>query len=64
MNFPFEAYETVIGFECHVQLNTKSKLFSRGPNAFGAAPNSLLDIVDAGLPESCRLLTNRLSSMR
>ncbi len=50
MNFPFEAYETVIGFECHVQLNTKSKLFSRGPNAFGAAPNSLLDIVDAGLP--------------
>lgn len=50
MNFPFEAYETVIGFECHVQLNTKSKLFSKGPNAFGAPPNSLLDIVDAGLP--------------
>ncbi|MCA9507924.1 MAG: Asp-tRNA(Asn)/Glu-tRNA(Gln) amidotransferase subunit GatB [Myxococcales bacterium] len=50
MNFPFEAYEIVIGFECHVQLNTKSKLFSKGANVFGASPNSLLDIVDAGLP--------------
>lgn len=50
MNIPFEAYESVIGFECHVQLNTRSKLFSRGPNLFGAAPNTLLDIVDAGLP--------------
>lgn len=50
MSIAFESYETVIGFECHVQLNTKSKLFSKGPNAFGAAPNSLLDIVDAGLP--------------
>jgi aspartyl-tRNA(Asn)/glutamyl-tRNA(Gln) amidotransferase subunit B len=50
MSIPFEAYESVIGFECHVQLNTRSKLFSRGPNAFGAAPNILVDVVDAGLP--------------
>lgn len=50
MSSIFEDYETVIGFECHVQLNTKSKLFSKGPNSFGASPNSLLDIVDAGLP--------------
>jgi len=50
MNIPFDAYETIIGFECHVQLNTRSKLFSRGPNIFGAAPNTLVDIVDAGLP--------------
>ncbi len=46
----FDDFDTVIGFECHVQLNTKSKLFSSGANAFGAPPNSLLDIVDAGLP--------------
>jgi len=50
MSIPFEAYESVIGFECHVQLNTQSKLFSRGPNSFGAAPNVLVDVVDAGLP--------------
>jgi aspartyl-tRNA(Asn)/glutamyl-tRNA(Gln) amidotransferase subunit B len=50
MNIRFEAYETVIGFECHVQLKTKSKLFSRGPNLFGRAPNELVDVVDVGLP--------------
>lgn len=50
MSIPFEAYESVIGFECHVQLNTRSKLFSAGPNVFGAAPNVLVDVVDAGLP--------------
>lgn len=50
MTIQFEKFETVVGFECHVQLNTKSKLFSAGENAFGATPNSLLDIVDAGLP--------------
>lgn len=50
MSIPFESYETVIGFECHVQLNTSSKLFSFGPNDFGNSPNSILDVVDAGLP--------------
>lgn len=50
MNHPFDSYEMVLGFECHVQLKTVSKLFSSGPNVFGAAPNSALHIVDAGLP--------------
>lgn len=50
MSIPFDAYEMVIGFECHVQLSTASKLFSPGPNRYGEAPNSLVDIVDAGLP--------------
>lgn len=50
MNIPFDSYEIVIGFECHVQLSTVSKLFSGGSSRYGAAPNSLLDIVDAGLP--------------
>lgn len=50
MNIPFDSYETVIGFECHVQLLTRSKLFSSGPNTFGAPCNTLVDVVDAGLP--------------
>src|SRR6202166_687865 len=50
MNTPFDAYEPVIGFECHVQLSSNTKLFSRGANMYGKAPNSLVDIVDAGLP--------------
>src|SRR5580704_16573015 len=50
MNIAFDSYETVVGFECHVQLLTNSKLFGPGPNTFGSPPNSLVDIVDAGLP--------------
>ncbi len=50
MNIPFDAYEMVIGFEIHIQLSTASKLFSKGRNQYGAPPNSLIDVVDAGLP--------------
>ena len=35
-----EQWEPVIGLEIHVQLATRSKLFSAAPTAFGAAPNS------------------------
>jgi aspartyl-tRNA(Asn)/glutamyl-tRNA(Gln) amidotransferase subunit B len=50
VSIPFDSYETVIGFECHVQLLTASKLFSSGANVYGAPCNSLVDVVDAGLP--------------
>ena len=33
-------WETTIGLEIHVQLNTKSKLFSVAPNKFGDEPNT------------------------
>ncbi len=46
----FESYEPVIGFECHVQLKTASKLFSTCKNQYGAGPNELVDVVDLGLP--------------
>jgi aspartyl-tRNA(Asn)/glutamyl-tRNA(Gln) amidotransferase subunit B len=46
----FDRYETVIGLETHVQLNTVSKLFSPAPNRYGDAPNTNVDVVDAGLP--------------
>ncbi|MEM7588887.1 MAG: Asp-tRNA(Asn)/Glu-tRNA(Gln) amidotransferase subunit GatB [Myxococcota bacterium] len=48
----FENYECVVGLECHVQLCTRSKLFSQAPNRYAAAPNTLLQEVDAGLPGS------------
>ena len=35
-----EDWEAVIGLEIHVQLSTKSKLFSGASTAFGALPNS------------------------
>jgi aspartyl-tRNA(Asn)/glutamyl-tRNA(Gln) amidotransferase subunit B len=46
----FENYEPVIGFECHVQLKTASKLFSPCKNQYGAKPNELVDVIDLGLP--------------
>ncbi len=43
-------YETVIGLEIHVQLATKSKIFSAASTAYGAAPNTQACAVDLALP--------------
>jgi aspartyl-tRNA(Asn)/glutamyl-tRNA(Gln) amidotransferase subunit B len=43
-------YEAVIGLEVHVQLGTRSKLFSSASAAFGGEPNSATDPVVLGLP--------------
>lgn len=43
-------WETVIGLEIHVQLATKTKIFSGASTAFGAAPNTQACAVDLGLP--------------
>ncbi len=44
-------YEMTIGIECHVQLATKTKLFSSADNdARGAEPNTKVHPIDFGLP--------------
>lgn len=43
-------WEVVIGLEVHAQILTNSKLFSGSSTAFGAAPNSQVSTVDAGMP--------------
>jgi len=43
-------YEAVIGLEIHVELNTKSKLFSRARNHFGDEPNTNIGVVCTGQP--------------
>ena len=43
-------WETVIGLEIHVQLATRSKIFSSASTAFGAKPNTQACAVDLGLP--------------
>ena len=43
-------WETVIGLEVHVQLSTRSKIFSGASTAFGAEPNTQACAVDLGLP--------------
>jgi aspartyl-tRNA(Asn)/glutamyl-tRNA(Gln) amidotransferase subunit B len=47
-----EMFEPVLGFEVHVELNTKSKMFSDAPNFFGGEPNTNVTPVDLGLPGS------------
>jgi aspartyl-tRNA(Asn)/glutamyl-tRNA(Gln) amidotransferase subunit B len=43
-------WEVVIGLEIHVQLSTKSKIFSGASTEFGAPPNSQACAIDIGLP--------------
>ena len=43
-------WETVIGLEVHVQLSTKTKLFSGASTSFGSEPNTQVDLIDLGLP--------------
>ncbi|MFP4599616.1 MAG: Asp-tRNA(Asn)/Glu-tRNA(Gln) amidotransferase subunit GatB [Persicimonas sp.] len=45
-----DKYEAVIGLEVHVQLQTKSKIFSSASAAYGAEPNTQVAEVDLGLP--------------
>jgi aspartyl-tRNA(Asn)/glutamyl-tRNA(Gln) amidotransferase subunit B len=52
------AYQAVIGLECHIQLNTKSKMFCGCPAEFGAAPNANVCPVCLGLPGALPV-TNR-----
>lgn len=45
-----EKYDPVLGFEVHVELNTKTKMFDAAPNEFGDTPNTNVTPVSLGLP--------------
>ena len=51
-----ESWEAVIGLETHVQLNTKSKIFTSASTAFGDGPNTHIDPVVCGLPGTLPVL--------
>jgi len=50
MRMPEPDYEAVVGLEVHVQLLTRTKMFCRCPNRFGAEPNTLICPVCLGYP--------------
>lgn len=43
-------FETVIGLEVHVELNTNTKIFSPAPAHFGNGANENTNVIDWGLP--------------
>ena len=52
-----DQYRATIGIECHVQLKTKTKLFSAvGNDAREAPPNTLVSHIDFGLPGALPVL--------
>ncbi len=52
----YDGYEMVVGLEVHVELATRTKLFSGSPNRFGDAPNTNIDPVTLGLPGALPVL--------
>ena len=43
-------FEAIIGLEIHVEMKTKSKMFSSGPVSYGEDPNTMVNVVDMGFP--------------
>jgi aspartyl-tRNA(Asn)/glutamyl-tRNA(Gln) amidotransferase subunit B len=56
-------WETVIGLEVHIQLNTTSKLFSGSSTAYGALPNTQACAIDLGLPGVLPVLNQEAVTM-
>ena len=52
-------WQLVVGLEVHVELATKTKLFSASPNRFGDEPNTNIDPVTLGLPGALPVLNER-----
>jgi aspartyl-tRNA(Asn)/glutamyl-tRNA(Gln) amidotransferase subunit B len=52
-------WEPVIGLEVHLQLATKSKIFSGSPTTFGADPNTQASAVDLAMPGMLPVLNER-----
>jgi aspartyl-tRNA(Asn)/glutamyl-tRNA(Gln) amidotransferase subunit B len=49
-------WETVIGLEVHLQLATRSKIFSGSATTFGAEPNTQASAVDLAMPGTLPVL--------
>lgn len=53
-------YESVIGLEVHVELNTKSKIFCGCSASFGGAPNTQTCPVCSGMPGTLPVLNRKV----
>ncbi|HVZ94453.1 MAG TPA: Asp-tRNA(Asn)/Glu-tRNA(Gln) amidotransferase subunit GatB [Phycisphaerales bacterium] len=63
-----KSVELIVGMEVHVELATRSKMFTRAPNGAhrefdGAPPNTLIDAVVLGLPGALPVLNRAAVEM-
>ena len=63
MSVNLDNWEAVIGLEIHVQLSTKSKLFSGASTDFGALPNTQACNIDLALPGVLPVLNEEVLKM-
>ena len=56
-------WESVIGLEVHVQLATKSKIFSGASTSFGSSPNTQACNIDLGMPGVLPVLNEKVLRM-
>ena len=55
----YDKYEAVIGLECHIQLLTRTKMYSSDVAEYGALPNSNVSVVTLGHPGSLPVVNER-----
>jgi aspartyl-tRNA(Asn)/glutamyl-tRNA(Gln) amidotransferase subunit B len=53
------SWETVIGLEVHMQLATKTKIFSGSSTEFGAEPNTQANAIDLAMPGTLPVLNEQ-----
>lgn len=56
----FDEYETVIGLEVHVELDTETKIFCGCKTSFGAAPNTQVCPICLGFPGTLPVLNEKV----
>jgi aspartyl-tRNA(Asn)/glutamyl-tRNA(Gln) amidotransferase subunit B len=54
-----QSYKGLVGLEIHVQLATKSKMFTAAANGFGGEPNTQVDEQVLGLPGTLPVMNKR-----
>ncbi|WP_317898395.1 Asp-tRNA(Asn)/Glu-tRNA(Gln) amidotransferase subunit GatB [Aurantibacillus circumpalustris] len=55
----YDKYEPVIGLECHIQLLTKTKMYSNDIAEYGGLPNSHVSVVTLGHPGTLPVVNER-----
>jgi aspartyl-tRNA(Asn)/glutamyl-tRNA(Gln) amidotransferase subunit B len=54
-----KSFKVLVGMEIHVQLATKSKMFTGAANGFGGEPNTQVDPVILGLPGTLPVMNKK-----